>query len=245
MSFKYQLLLIAILFALSSCSKETDDVLETVEENVIPTKPSDGNNGKGDDTGSGTGTGNGTGTNTDSCTVSIINFLGDSIIDYWPNLSDYFPSFQCNNFGITRMGIKSFLKNVDKSKLVNSVCVIEIGTNDMKNVILADTIDNYVKVYIDVLSSLNAKQIYLFSLLPRNRAKDNFDFNKYYPSINSKIKEAVQKSMNNVIYVNVYDLFLKNGEINWDYTSDGLHPNAAGYKVMADELKKYLNTTES
>lgn len=240
MSLKYQLILITFLFALSSCSKEIDEVIDNVEENLTPTKPSDSNDGKGDGSGSGTGTGNGTGTNTDSCTVSIINFLGDSIIDYWLNLSDYFPSFQCNNFGITRMGIKTFLKNVNKSKLVNSVCVIEIGTNDMKNVILADTIDNYVKVYVNVLSSLNAKQIYLFSLLPRNRAKDIFDFNKYYPSINSKIKEAVQKSMNNVIYVNVYDLFLKNGEINWDYTYDGLHPNGEGYKVMADELRKYL-----
>ena len=46
--------------------------------------------------------------------------------------------------------------------------------------------------------------------------------------------------MNNVIYVPLYDRFLKDGQINWDYTNDGLHPNAQGYEVIAMTIREYL-----
>ena len=55
-----------------------------------------------------------------------------------------------------------------------------------------------------------------------------------------KIQKRVAERMNNVIYIPLYDLFLKDGKINGDYTYDGLHPNALGYKVMAKAIRGYL-----
>ena len=55
-----------------------------------------------------------------------------------------------------------------------------------------------------------------------------------------KIQKRVAERMDNVIYIPLYDLFLKDGKINEDYTYDGLHPNALGYEVMASAIKGYL-----
>lgn len=55
-----------------------------------------------------------------------------------------------------------------------------------------------------------------------------------------KIQKRVAERMDNVIYIPLYDLFLKDGKINGDYTYDGLHPNAKGYEVIAMTIREYL-----
>ena len=176
---------------------------------------------------------------------SVLNFLGDSIIDNWSNLDVYFPEYDCHNYGWSAKGIDTFLGRVNISSLKNTECVVEIGTNDMRKIISAGEVDSYIEHYIDVLESLSARRIYLLSLLPRNREKDGgFDFNSHYPEINKKIQKRVSERMNNVIYIPLYDLFLKDGKINEEYTYDGLHPNAQGYEVMAKTIREYLIKTK-
>ncbi len=171
----------------------------------------------------------------------ILNFLGDSIIEYWSSLDSAFPDYECLNHGWSGKGIETFLGRTDVGSLAGTECVVEIGTNDLRKVIGKSNLDSYVKRYIDVLKSLKAKRIYLFSLLPRNRAKDgDYPYNAYYVAFNHAIEEQTQTEMTNVVYVPIFDAFLKDGEINWEYTYDGLHPNARGYEVMALELRKYL-----
>ncbi|MBR4925014.1 MAG: acyltransferase family protein [Prevotella sp.] len=168
-------------------------------------------------------------------------FLGDSIIDFWKNVGDYFPEYICYNYGWSAKGIDTFLGRVNVKSLEGKVCVLEIGTNDMRKVISSGNVDEYVEHYVDVLISLKSKQIYLLSLLPRNRAKDGgFDFNSHYPEINRKIQKKVEERMDNVIYVPIYDYFLKDDKINSDYTYDGLHPNEKGYEVIAMVIRKYI-----
>ena len=171
----------------------------------------------------------------------VLVFLGDSIIENWSNLNVYFPVYNCYNYGWSAKGIDTFLGRVNIVTLKNTECVVEIGTNDMRKIITAGEVNSYIEHYIDVLESLNAKRIYLLSLLPRNREKDGgFDFNSHYPEINMKIQKRVAERMDNVIYIPLYDLFLKDGKINEDYTYDGLHPNALGYEVMASAINGYL-----
>lgn len=174
-------------------------------------------------------------------TKESLYFLGDSIIDYWYDVGDYFLEYKCYNYGWSARGIDTFLGRVNIKSLQGTICVIEIGTNDMRKVISSGNVDEYVEHYVDVLISLKAKRIYLLSLLPRNRAKDGgFDFNSHYPEINSKIQERVAERMDNVIYVPLYDYFLVDGKINKDYTYDGLHPNNKGYEVIAMLIRNYM-----
>jgi hypothetical protein len=178
-------------------------------------------------------------------TEPVLNFLGDSIIDYWSNLNDYFPEYDSHNYGWAGKGIDTFLGRIDKSSLKNTECVVEIGTNDMRKIISAGEVDSYIEHYIDVLESISARRIYLLSLLPRNRKKDGgFDFNSHYLEINKKIQKRVAERMNNVIYIPLFDRFLKDGKINEEYTYDGLHPNAQGYEVMAKTIREYLVKTK-
>ena len=212
-----------------SCDKDPDiEQLIYVEKETAPNDESDGGTNEETDDGY-------------NPTVNILNFLGDSIIDYWDNVDDYFPEYECHNYGWSAKGINTFLGKVNKSILEGTECVVEIGTNDMRKVINEGTIDSYVEHYIDVLISLKAKRIYLLSLLPRNRAKDGgFDFNSHYPEYNKRIESRVAARMDNVIYIPMYELFLKDGKINMDYSYDGLHPNDKGYEIMAKRIREYL-----
>ena len=46
---------------------------------------------------------------------------------------------------------------------------------------------------------------------------------------------------NNIEYINLYDeLVDKDGNLNIDYTKDGLHMSEEGYEVITKKLKKYL-----
>lgn len=221
-----------------SCDKDPgiEQIIE-VEKETEPEKESDDEPNDESDGGSNEPTGDGN----DNPTVSILNFLGDSIIDNWNNINDYFPDYECHNYGWSTKGINTFLGRVNIQILEGTECIVEIGTNDMRTVINNGTIDSYIEHYIDVLISLKAKRIYLLSLLPRNRAKDGgFDYNSHYPEYNKKIESRVADRMDNVVYVPMYDLFLKDGKINWDYSNDGLHPNAKGYEVMAKRIREYL-----
>lgn len=213
-----------------SCDKDPDieQIIEIEKETVLteetdsdPNEPSDDGN--------------------ENTKISILNFLGDSIIDFWDNIDDFFPEYECHNYGWSAKGIDTFLGRVNIQKLEGTECVVEIGTNDMRSVIKSGTIDNYIEHYIDVLISLKAKRIYLLSLLPRNRAKDGgFDYNSHYPEYNKRIENRVAARMDNVVYIPMYNLFLKDGKINMDYSFDGLHPNAKGYEVMAKRIREYL-----
>ena len=200
-------------------------------EELVETESEEQNNtNKGDSNGTNSGT-----------TVSLLNFLGDSIIARWSSVSSYFPEYDCHNYGWSAKGIDTFFFFLYIQTLEGTECVVEIGTNDMRRVIDGGDIDNYVEHYIDVLMSLKAKRIYLLSLLPRNRAKDGgYDYNTHYPEINKKIENRVAARMNNVVYIPLFELFLKDGKMNPQYSGDGLHPNARGYEVMAKRIREYL-----
>lgn len=217
------LFLFYIIILTSSCESYSDDIQTLIEEDVNT------NFSDEDDKDN---------------SVPILNFLGDSIIDYWKNLEFFFPGYECHNYGWSGKGIDSFLGKINIELLENTNCIVEIGTNDMRKVINNGSIDNYIDHYIDVLTSIKAKRIFLLSLLPRNRQKDgNFNFNDYYPEINQKIEEQTKTRMNNVVYIPLYDTFLKNGKMNEEYTYDGLHPNHRGYEVMATIINEYIKIT--
>ena len=229
---KNNLYILTLLFLqIICCSCDKDPSIEEIIEIEKETIEQDDSNESGQNDGGSDSSEN----------ISLLNFLGDSIFARWRNVYDFFPEYDCHNYGWSSKGIDTFLGRVNLQKLEGTECVVEIGTNDMRRVIDSGDIDNYIEHYIDVLISLKAKRIYLLSLLPRNRAKDGgYDYNGHYPEINKIIESRTAARMNNVVYIPMYELFLKDGKINSQYSGDGLHPNARGYEVMAKRIREYL-----
>ncbi|VEU79879.1 SGNH/GDSL hydrolase family protein [Haploplasma axanthum] len=58
-------------------------------------------------------------------------------------------------------------------------------------------------------------------------------------SINQKVEKAVSK-IDNVGYLNFYEQLLKDGNMNEEYTYDGLHLNINGYRFVTGLLNKKL-----
>ena len=58
-------------------------------------------------------------------------------------------------------------------------------------------------------------------------------------SINKEVKKMCKEKK--VTYIDLYSLLVDdNDQLNIDYTTEGLHLNNDGYKVVTDELMKYI-----
>lgn len=61
--------------------------------------------------------------------------------------------------------------------------------------------------------------------------------------INHELKKISRKR--NIIFADLYDrLCDANGNFNSAYTYDGLHPNARGFAIVAEEMIKLLNNSD-
>ncbi|MCQ2960136.1 MAG: GDSL-type esterase/lipase family protein [Bacteroidales bacterium] len=159
-------------------------------------------------------------------------FIGDSIIARW-DVARFFPSFAVSNKGISGEGI-SYVESLTHL-FENQIVVVEIGTNNIKGI---TDVDAYSEKYVQAIRDLDAKTVYLFSILPRSYYSDKDDINERIELLNQKIKEKIIND-NHIIYVDVYDKFYEQG-MNPEYSYDGLHLNEHGYMILSEELKKML-----
>lgn len=160
-------------------------------------------------------------------------FIGDSIIARWP-LDETLPSQLVHNYGKSGAGIDYL--NDFSGQFFNKDVVVMIGTNDIR-MLNNEVIDSYADTYMQTISSLTDKKIYLFSILPRQFNNDNADINEKISLLNSKIK-GLLSNYPKVVYIDVYDEFIDGEHINYQYYSDGLHLNTYGYEILSYYLLK-------
>lgn len=162
-------------------------------------------------------------------------FTGDSIIARW-DLSEYFPSYICHNDGRSGAGI-DYIESLSGAYTDKDV-VVMIGTNN-SSLMTSQFREEYAQRYVNAILALNARRIYLYSVLPR-------DFDNDYDSINSDIAifnglvYDLVNNIPNIKYMNVYDSFLYNGKPNPQLYSDGLHLSIYGYEILKSALEKDL-----
>ena len=175
-----------------------------------------------------------------------IVFMGDSITEEWSNLYPEF--FSGNNYinrGIGGQTTPQMLIRFkpDAIDLKPDAIVILAGTND----IAGNTGPSTVRMITDNIFSMAELAIaydiivVLASILPVYQypwVDDVLDPPSAIDSINSKIKEYVENK--GLLYLDYYSSMVDDRKgLKSDYTSDGVHPNEAGYKVMsaiADEI---------
>ena len=168
-------------------------------------------------------------------------FFGDSITDAW-HLDQYFPGKGYINRGIGGQTTSQMLVRFhqDVIDLQPAVVVILAGTNDIAGntgpISIEDIEANYTS--LAQLARANGIQLIFSSVTPVHDytpQSQNF-FAQRDPAkilaLNAWLKNYC--STNGLIYLDYFPAMVdEHGLLRKDLATDGLHPNDAGYKIMA------------
>ena len=177
-----------------------------------------------------------------------IIFIGDSIVEYYPLQELFGTTKTIVNRGIRGYQTGLLLENLDAHLYGGAVdqIVLLIGTNDIgKDVSMNEALENLEGVIQSIAREYPLSQIKLVSILPVNKGKEYKQ--TVYIRTNEKIREwnqayeALASAYMQVDFVPVYDsLTDSEGQLQSDYTTDGLHLSVAGYQALSEALKEYL-----
>jgi lysophospholipase L1-like esterase len=170
-------------------------------------------------------------------------FFGDSITDIW-RLDEYFPGKPYINRGIGGQTTPQMLVRFrqDVIDLQPRVVIILAGTNDIAGntgpMRLEDIEANYAS-FAELARAHNIKVIYC-SVLPvhnyTERSKDLFAQRspEKILALNRWLKDYCATASNGSLYLDYFSALVDDkGLLKKALADDGLHPNEAGYKIMA------------
>jgi lysophospholipase L1-like esterase len=170
-----------------------------------------------------------------------IVFFGDSITDGW-KLADYFPGKPYVNRGISGQTTPQMLVRFreDVIDLQPKAVVILAGTNDIAGNTGPMTLEQIEENYTSLaeLAAANHVKVIFSSVLPvNNYTPEAQEFFADRPP--SKILELNRwlksySAAHGCIYLDYFSAMVDDkGLLKKELADDGLHPNVAGYKVMA------------
>lgn len=166
-------------------------------------------------------------------------FMGNSITEGWSRFyPDFFSGKPYINRGISGQTTPQMLVRF-RSDVINlkpAVVVILAGTNDIAGNTGPSTLEMIEDNIISMaeLARANGIKVVLSSVLPA------FDY-PWKPGLNPAEKIAALNEMiktyakkNGIVYLDYYSSMVNEKKgLKDEYTYDGVHPNEAGYKVMA------------
>jgi acyl-CoA thioesterase I len=177
-------------------------------------------------------------------------FLGDSITDYW-KLADYFSGkpYVAINRGIDGQSTPEMLVRFrqDVINLHPKVLVVLAGTNDIAGVTGPTRNEDIEANYATMaeLARMHHIRVVFASLLPvynyTPESKESYDLRprERILALNSWLKAYCTK--NGLVYLNYYSALVGDqGMLKRQLSDDGLHPNAAGYKIMVPLADKAI-----
>lgn len=168
-------------------------------------------------------------------------FFGDSITDIW-KLDESFPGKHYVNRGISGQTTPQMLVRYrqDVIELRPAVVVILAGTNDIAGNTGTESLAQIEGDYASFaeLARANEIRVVFSSVMP---------INAYTPrAVNFFLQRSPQKILalndwlkkycaeNGIVYLDYFSAMVdEHGYLKQDLTEDGLHPNAAGFAVMA------------
>lgn len=178
-------------------------------------------------------------------------FIGDSITDYW-KLNDYFPgkAYVVINRGIDGQSTPQMLVRFrqDVIDLHPKVLVVLAGTNDIAGVTGRTRNEDIEANYASMaeLARLHHIRVVFASLLPANNnssedAKESYALRppERILALNRWLKDYCAKTGS--VYLDYYSALVDDkGMLKRSLSDDGLHPNDAGYKIMAPLAEKAI-----
>ena len=179
---------------------------------------------------------------------SRVVFLGDSITDYW-KLPDYFPGKPYINRGIDGQTTPEMLVRFrrDVIELHPKVLVVLAGTNDIAGVTGRTSNEDIEANYASMaeLARAHGIRVVFASILPvHNYTHDAEESFALRPrdrilALNEWLKGYCAK--NRFVYLDYFNALVdERGMLKRAVADDGLHPNDAGYKIMAPLAEKAI-----
>ena len=178
-------------------------------------------------------------------------FLGDSITDGW-RLNEYFPGKDYVNRGISGQITGQMLGRMLADVVANKpeAMVLLGGTNDIARGVPAGTIQQNIVMIADLAEKYSIKPIFAAILPIHDYNKDQnpaWEMSRRRPmesirAMNDWIKSFCGKR--GYTYLDYFTPMVDDaGFLKKDMAEDGLHPNAAGYKVMAALVQSAIDRT--
>jgi lysophospholipase L1-like esterase len=177
-------------------------------------------------------------------------FLGDSITDGWP-IAEYFPGKPYLNRGIGGQTTPQMLVRFreDVINLKPGVVVILAGTNDIAGNTGPMTLDeieaNYAS-FAELAAAHNIRVVFSSVLPVHNYTPQSQEFFAQRPpekilALNRWLKHYCDER--DLVYLDYFSALVDDkGLLKKDLAADGLHPNAAGYKIMAPLAESAIRT---
>jgi lysophospholipase L1-like esterase len=175
-------------------------------------------------------------------------FFGDSITDIW-KLDESFPGKPYVNRGIGGQTTSQMLVRFrqDVINLQPKIVVILAGTNDIAGnsgpISNEDIEANYASL-ADLARANNIRAIFSSVLPVHNYTPKSQDFFAQRPidrilALNKWLKDYC--AANNLIYIDYFPAMIDDkGLLKRDLADDGLHPNKAGFAIMAPMAGKAI-----
>lgn len=173
-----------------------------------------------------------------------IIFLGNSITDH-TDWNELLGMPMVRNRGISgdiTFGVLERLGEVIEGHPAK--IFILIGINDIsRNIPDQVILENYQKIIDRIQEGSSHTEIYFQTLLPVNSTfsqyKNHHDKDEHIRAVNEGLKKIATKER--ITLIDLHSYFLdEEGRLDKKYTLEGLHLNAAGYKLWAEILQPYL-----
>ena len=180
----------------------------------------------------------------DSCLHKLdikadVVFFGDSITR-GSNFHEHFRHIKIVNLGCTEDTLCTMKERVSMVSAVNPEKVFVLGgINSLRDNNIDKSINEYDALLTALQNEVPYAEIFVESVLPISREKEatickNFTIIEF----NSRLKELAQKR--NMEFLDIHKFYIKEGEINPELTSDGLHLRPEAYVHWEKELDIYL-----
>jgi lysophospholipase L1-like esterase len=185
-----------------------------------------------------------------------ILLVGSSLMEQFPIyefIQDYDIQETIYNRGVGGYTTRELLEVLDPLvfELEPSKIFINIGTNDLNlpEYSIDDLIERYERILRSIIERLPQAKIYVMAYYPVNGA---YDFGNPYMKealkvrTNDRINEAnraVEKLADclGLKFINVNkNLFDEEGNLHHQYSIEGMHMYANGYRVILENLMKYI-----
>jgi len=172
-------------------------------------------------------------------TVDVV-LIGNSIT-YGGEFDKAFPTIKICNLGYPSDDLKGMRCRVPQIKAIHPQKVfIMAGLNGLSQMNLDDFRTQYESLVKELKYASPETQLFLQSILPVNEELFGHPL-----SPNQKIVQAneIIKNIaiaNNSAYIDLNTLYQKNGKLNEDYSSDGIHLNADAYQLWYDAIRNKI-----